>query len=478
MNKPLLDQASKKDWVSLARSLDTRLSGWSFHAKAIDALESSCGQIGIGCSGGADSLFLLLLIWERFPGLRERMVVLHFNHDLRGEESEGDEVFVRNMAESLGLGFQSRRASERRERISEEILRNQRLAFFRKSGCAVILQGHHGDDVLETLLMRICRGSGTEGLAAPRPVHRHRDGITFIRPLLNLERMEIRESLEVAQINWREDHSNAGRDFFRNRIRHDVIPGLKSESGHNPVSGALRSRTLLEEDTEALEVISESICPRITLEPIDMSVFFSQPRAILRRIAQRWLSGQNGVNLSASAFDRLIDHIEGGEPITQAAGAGFVEFDGASLSHQAGATSAVDWPTIRQIPNTWVFIPGRYAIRVTLIDLTVEHIAAIQAGNVDVRKEAFLAQGGNIPSEVFLRKWQDGDRYMPLGAPGSKKLQDLFTDAKLPRMERRRIPLVCLGAEKIAWIPGFPPADSFKIINTTKQALWLTCDYT
>lgn len=477
MSKAAKDNASKLNWHSLAASLNVELSGMAFHSEAIDALDGFSGDLGIACSGGADSLLLLLLAWERLPQMRKQMVVLHYNHGLRAEESDDDEDFVKVVAQSLDLGFQSQRCSAQNEPVSEESLRNLRLAFFRESGCPVILQGHHGDDVLETMLMRICRGSGAEGLSAPRPVHRHRNGLTFIRPLLNFERTKIQESLRSVGIPWREDRSNAGRDFFRNRIRHDVISALKTVSEHNPVAGALRSRELLAEDSDALITVAGNAFVNDGAGTVSLAETNQSP-AVLRRVAQSWLMRQDGLQLSASALDQLVTHLVARKPILLAAGDGFVEFDGALLRRQSGEMAPIDWCEIPLIPGVNVYLPGHFKLKATLVELTDERREQIFSGNVSVSKEAFLAGDQNIFDKLSVRRWSDGDRYHSLGAPGSKKLQDLFTNAKIPRMERKRIPLVCLGNKGIAWIPGFPPCEALKITTTTKQALWLTCDHT
>ncbi|WOO41242.1 tRNA lysidine(34) synthetase TilS [Rubellicoccus peritrichatus] len=477
MSKVSSGHDSKQNWQSLAVLLSARLAEPSLHPDAMVALEESQGSIGIACSGGADSLCLLLLIWERFPQLRERMIVLHYNHGLRGEESDNDEVFVSLVAKSLGIISKSKKETSELGYISEESLRKQRLAFFRESTCLCILQGHHGDDVLETILMRICRGSGTDGLSAPRPVHRHRDGLTFVRPLLAFERKTIQQALKELDIPWREDQSNTGRDFFRNRIRHDVVPALKSVSEHNPVAGALRTRTLLEEDSYDLDHIANSVFLQEVSESLTIEGF-SHSRAILRRIVHHWLIRQGDLRLSAAAMDQLVTQLVQKEPITLAAGGGFIEFDGILLRRKAVASPLVHWSPIPLIPDTKVFLPEGFAVHAALVDLTDEWRERILSGKVDVKKEAFIAPVGNIIANIWLRKWMDGDRYRPLGSPGSKKLQDIFTNAKIPRMERKRIPLVCFGDENIAWIPGFPPAEAFKITKMTKQALWLTCDQT
>ena len=162
------------DWIEARRCLRSN-AGDDWLPKRIRERIGNSKRIYIACSGGADSVFLTLFFST--DELRDRLTVLHFNHRLRGDESDQDERFVEELCTNLGLAFLSAswERSDEDGSVSEELARDARMGFFSKSigehiVDSVILTGHHADDVVETLLMRISRGSGLQGICAPREV--------------------------------------------------------------------------------------------------------------------------------------------------------------------------------------------------------------------------------------------------------------------------------------------------------------------
>lgn len=436
------------------------------------ALQSHRGKLGIACSGGADSVCLLLLVWGHFCDWRERMVVLHFNHGLRGADADADAAFVAQMAAGLGLRCRQERSTRVLPEASEAALRAERMRFYEGSGCGLILQGHQADDILETLLMRVLRGSGTDGLAAPRPVHRHRSGITFIRPLLGLSRAGIRQALVDCQIAWREDASNAGQAYLRNRIRHQIVENLECISGQDIRQGGLRSRALLEEDATALDALSREYLKR-ACHGEGLALQRGTLPALLRRMIQHWLPLQGLKPLTPGNMERLLDAWKSDERA-------HFSHDATLLVYENGILRCVEekaapaWPETPLLPVGCVYTPGGYCLSARVQALSDVARERICSGQVDPRHEAVIDAQYYQGQTLRLRCWQSGDRYHPLGAPGSRKLQDCFTDKKIPRAERSRLPLVFLK-EGIVWVPGFPPADACRITPDTKTALWLTC---
>ncbi len=269
-------------------------------------------KIAIACSGGSDSLALLLLVPEvllkNFP--RERVVVFHLNHNLRGEESAGDADFVEEISKSLGFEFVSETLDWRnfraKKNVSEELLRERRLAFFaekmRLLNAKILLQGHQKSDVEELLLMRISRGAGTAGLSAPRPISRQKSGEIFIRPLLEISKIEIENLLRALEIPWREDSSNAGTKFFRNRIRHEILPKFAEVS---PFLNISRSRKLLEEADEFLEISAENFLKR------GEKISAGTPKALARRVYLKNLTAA-GATISAKNFAAHLEKVAAG----------------------------------------------------------------------------------------------------------------------------------------------------------------------
>ncbi|WP_442506282.1 tRNA lysidine(34) synthetase TilS [Novipirellula sp. SH528] len=197
-----------------------------------------CGVgVVIGCSGGADSVALVRALHH----LRQQpsagpptgfLTLAHFNHATRGEESERDESFVRELATQLELPFVGRR-SDRVGVRDEESLRRMRLRFLQESaeqsGARYVAVAHSSDDNVETVLHHLLRGTGPRGLAGIRPFRSLGEDTVLIRPLLTVSRDCIRTSLRSINQPWCEDSSNASRDYRRNWIRHELIPLIQSK---------------------------------------------------------------------------------------------------------------------------------------------------------------------------------------------------------------------------------------------------------
>jgi tRNA(Ile)-lysidine synthase len=196
--------------------------------------------------------------------------------------------------------------------------------------------GHQRDDVAESLLMRLARGSGAGGLAAPRPVQAGAQGRIHLRPLLDLGKSDIVRALRAAGVPWREDATNAGKDYFRNRIRNSVLPAWSKASGRDALAGAARTRELLEEDDSALETLVDRLGAVSLAGKLDVQRLKGQPRAIARRALHRWLLRQPAKGgLSRQGFDALLSAVERGLPTRQSLGAdGFARIRGKWLAFE------------------------------------------------------------------------------------------------------------------------------------------------
>lgn len=263
-------------------------------------------------SGGADSLALLLLLWVHWPERRARLQALHFNHRLRGRAADADAAFCRKVCAALNVKFVAGMWRAAPREASEAEARAARMAFFARHA-RVLWLGHQQDDIAETQLMRLARGSGAGGLSAPRPVQPVAGERLHLRPLLTLKKAEIVAALEAAGLRWREDASNAGRDFFRNRVRHEVLPAWQAAAGRDALAGAARSRELLEEDETALEAWVDELAPLTRNGELALAKLAGKPRAVLRRALHRWLRAESRAGeLSRQAFDALLAAIERG----------------------------------------------------------------------------------------------------------------------------------------------------------------------
>lgn len=296
------------------------------------------GVWGVAFSGGADSLALLLLLWAHWPGRRTQLRVLHFNHRLRGADSDADARFCRKVCAALGVSYREGAWAGVHRGASEAEARAVRMAFL-AAEARVVWFGHQQDDVAETMFMRLARGSGTAGLAAPRPVQAMPGRRVHLRPLLSLKKVEITAALRRLGVVWREDRSNAAPDFFRNRIRTRVLPAWLRAAERDALAGAARSRQLLEEDDAALDAWLENVLPRqVRFGPLDLGALRGKPRALWRRALHRWLLAEpRAGELSRPAFEALMEAAMLGRRTKQSLGVkGFAVLRADQLRFEAG----------------------------------------------------------------------------------------------------------------------------------------------
>ncbi|MGK0310057.1 MAG: tRNA(Ile)-lysidine synthase [Lentimonas sp.] len=475
------DKSHAFNWAESVRLLCKNPGDGSLHLKVREFLRNSeCKRVLVACSGGADSVFMFCLLWANSEALGIQLIVAHYNHHWRGADAEQDAKFVEEMSRQLGCSFVLGERAKNESATTETSARSLRISFLRaaakKHGCQCIAFGHQQDDILETQLQRLARGSGTDGLAAPRPVHLFEAYPTHIRPLLHLRTGTIREALQKSSIPWCEDSSNKNVGIPRNALRHSVIPSLQDALEHNVSKGAARSRKLLEEDAVALDQLARESLPEAFggSELLELAALRVAPRALTRRALIAWLSVHDlSASLSAAAVDQLIDAIYARKKTFRlSAGAFFIEVDAATVRIESiDLLDTLLQPcTVRAGESVALSTDALLETKIVPVDEVLRQ--RLSEGTVDVTCEAYIALGSE---QIFqIRARRPGDSFRPLGAPGTKKLKDWFIDRHVPARERNRLPLVLTDSGVVVWVPGLPPADDLKINATTKTALKLT----
>ncbi len=429
---------------------------------------------------------LVATLWVHVPEMRGRWLILHFDHALRGRAAAADARFVSAIARGLGercvVGRRSRAASDgpagRGKRVSEAAAREARFAFFAHAmvagGARTLALGHQADDVMETMLMRMARGSGAGGLAAPRAVHRRSDGTVRLRPLLGLTGAEIRAALRAARVPWREDASNHGDVFLRNRVRQRVAPALRDAVGPGVVGGFLASREALEDDEIALEAwLGELAGP---CDARRWAALADRPRALARRAVQAWVHATGvGDSLSRPAAEAIVAAVASGHPIRVSAGpARFIVFDGVDLrlDRTPMRSDSPGWGSgaILAVGGTLAG-PDGAALVARRRRLTARLRGEILSGQFSPQRVVFLATQA---SAFHVRQRRAGDRYRPLGGPGRSSVQDLMVNRKIPRGWRDRLPVVCDATGSLLWVPGLPPAHEMAVQHGTNGVVQLT----
>jgi tRNA(Ile)-lysidine synthase len=313
---------SRKRWQAAAERLAIQIPISQLHPAVVAWAETAPPRTrwGIGFSGGADSLALLLLVWAHWPKRRRWLRALHFDHRLRGAESRADARFCRTVCAGLNVSLLEGKWPGKHSDASEAEARAVRMAFFSEHARIVWL-GHQQDDIAETMLMRLARGSGTAGLSAPRPIHRVARGRVHVRPLLTRKKAELLAALRTAGIRWREDSSNVLGGFFRNRIRRDVLPAWAEAAQRDALSGAARSRMLLEEDDLALEAWLDELEPVTAAGHLALGPLMGKPRALIRRALHRWLLAEpRAGRISSQAFEVLLNAVITAKPTRHSLG--------------------------------------------------------------------------------------------------------------------------------------------------------------
>jgi tRNA(Ile)-lysidine synthase len=439
-------------------------------------LLSEQGHVIVAVSGGVDSMVLLDLLTRERESLGLSLIVAHFNHQLRGTESEADEAFVVQRTGSYGLEVYVDRANTaevaRLTRTGiQEAARNLRYEFFAKllesSGYDALATAHNADDNAETVLLNLFRGAGVQGLSGI-PVAR--PDTKIIRPLLFARRDEIEQYAEETHLPFRTDSSNATDAYTRNFIRHQVLPLVRDQINPNIIETLHRSSELFRELEAFLAYTARTAFDVAAAPPAEGSISLSIPRLRSHPV----LLQQYVVMLAAES-------VTGRKPEFEQVNRALDLTDGLTGSHvmlsdRHGIYRDRDALVIRPLearpdfrisvlPNQqYAFSDFRFSsdllegpVPPPAGDRTVEHVDADALG----------------PGQMVLRTWAEGDWFIPLGMRTRKKISDYFVDAKIPLYEKRNYPILETKDGAVIWLCGHRIDDRFKITDATRHVLRL-----
>jgi len=460
-----------------------------------------------GVSGGPDSVAMMHILWRLQEKLGFRLEVAHFHHGIRGDDADADLAFVESLCASWGIPFHVGRASDRARGASlEALLRVARHRFLRavaKKACAsAVALAHTSDDQAETVLMRLGRGTGLQGLGGMAPVAElvgdrpwpgapgdwngtngpwpNGDHVRVIRPLLYVSRREILSYLEDQGLQWREDLSNRDERFIRNRVRHRVLPFLEKELNPrirellgNLAEQARVENAWLETQTDqtwqklgGLHTVQVSNGREAIILPV--ATMLSVPLAIRRRL-WRHAGRQLGVVFEFAAVSRLEELLRG-QPGMR------VSLPGAVLAERAKTEIHLWRPgtAVEALPEVSLVVPGVTAAPEWDVLFHVEErpwtggdprqLVRVYPGPL------LVLDADRVPGPVSIRPRKPGDRFRPLGAPGVKKLKDFFIAEGVPASERNRVP-VAVSSGAILGVVGFRPDDAYKVTEKTRRIM-------
>jgi tRNA(Ile)-lysidine synthase len=432
---------------------------------------ASSGPVAVAVSGGADSVYLLCALWAD-ETLRPRLRVLHFDHRVRGEASAEDARFVTALCAALAVPC-AVGVREGQGMASEAELRTSRDAFFARQraslGCDLVCTAHHLDDVVESALMRLARGAGLAGLAAPRVLQSFRDGHRRWRPLIQagVDKRTLLAGLRAAGIPWREDATNALPIAARNRVRAWLAAGGVEALGEGYAQGFARSARILGEAQVALaHWAGELGCVVGADGAMPVAALKGRPSALVQECLRAFLHAHEVADPSESSLAPLAAAIAAGRDARAAVRGRLVRVAAGVLTipGEPMAYGTAEHRLTCGMPD------DECGLLAELVDVDALLWASLSKGDISPGREAYVV----APSESLTwRGRMDGDRYQPLGAPGSAKLSDLLINRKIPAELREALPIVLAGSA-ILWVPGLPPAESARLSGPTKGALRLT----
>ena len=478
-------------------------------ADVLDRCGLRGGRIVAAVSGGQDSLALLDALFAVRADLKLELACAHFDHRLRGADSDADAEFVREFCETLGieclLGTADRPPDSTDGRWSEEAARDARYAFLvgvnERLGADAVVLGHTATDQAETVLMNIVRGSGLPGLSGMRDDTRRRsDGgsVRLIRPLLSVPRKTTADYCRALALSPRIDATNDGVEFARNRVRNTVIPLLRT---FNPeVEDALirlaenAGQAMRFVEAEADLVHADLVAESEGGATIDGGAADLHP-SVLAVVIRRAICGLRGDlrDVRQGHVDQVAELLAGpaGRSADLPGGIRARSLpDGVILRRGDAARPP---PLTGEYPVT---VPGETAMPGWTIEASVvgraegnggpgsspaafpiaspvsspiaspvSSIGSSPASSTAVRLHLALTEG-----RMWVRGWRPGDRIRPLGMAGTKKVQDLFVDDKVPRDERASTPVV-VCERGIVWVVGSRQADWARVPSSAER--WL-----
>ena len=485
---------------------------------------SAGDRVGVAVSGGADSVALLRLLESLRQELGVTLLVIHFDHMLRGAESDRDASFVEELARARGLEFVSAREDVRAAATLnagniEETARHLRYGFFERilasQKATRVAVAHTADDQAETILAHMIRGTGLTGLASIYPIVDSPSGGTIVRPLLHIRRRDLRDYLQECGQEWREDATNADQSRLRARVRAQLLPILERDFSTGIVQHLSDLARFAREEESFWSALVEdrlakyaritsnshshntlSIGARDLLLPLALAgdgqqTTVASTRALTERMIRRLYEKVRGdrrelsarhveqvIHLAAEstsgkrlrlpgriAVERVFDDITFSRVNQETIKQEYDRQDRASFAHET-KTDPASYQYVVDLPDrgaTTVAVPElATCFRLKIVDWPLLES--------DTKTDSGAFDAGRLRSPLLLRSWRPGDAYRPRGHRQSRKLKQMFLVERVPRHQRVRWP-VLESAGQVIWARGMAPAEGFCAREDTRVGL-------
>ncbi|WP_346940704.1 tRNA lysidine(34) synthetase TilS [uncultured Clostridium sp.] len=464
---------SEKDWAKVHNN--------SMRNEVIKTIEENGmlnkgDKVIVALSGGPDSISLLHVLSTLIDEYNIKLYAAHVNHMLRSSESDEDEATCRRFCQENNIEFFSKSvdinymASE--NNISTEMAgRDARYEFFadllKKLNANKVALAHNLNDQAETVLMRLMRGTGIEGLIGIKPV---RDEV-YIRPIINVSRQEIEGYCKENNLPARIDHTNYETIYSRNKIRLELIPYIQQNFNSDIITTLNRMCELIKRDEDYIQEnvikVFQKYCD-IGEDKVIIykDAFYLHPSLVSRVIRKALLQVKGDINnIQSIHIDNIINLQKSstGKFTTVPKEILIKNVYGNIEITMQKKQCKVDIDTILNLNM------GNNYIEELGLKVYIRCIDGDKKMNFKSNDNIKYFNGTNIKN-ITLRFRKNGDRFSPLGMKGSKKLKDIFIDLKIPREERDLVPLLCFD-EDISWIIGYKISDKFKIHEGIKNII-------
>jgi tRNA(Ile)-lysidine synthase len=438
-------------------------------------------RLVVAVSGGPDSVALLHVLHSLRSTYQLDLHVAHLEHGLRGEDALEDQRFVEGLCRGLGLGLTARSVdvAERAAASTlsiEAVARQVRYAFLndvlKETGATKIATGHNANDQAETLLLNLLRGSGIAGLRGIRPAMEGR----IIRPLVEAKRDEILAYLADRHLDFRTDASNEDSTYDRNRLRKVLIPLIETEFNPKIVDSLVRTASifsLVAEHFDGEVERARRVCCRSEDGRVVLNLErFSQLALIVKLFTLyavlRSLEGDDQV-VSYDALVALVNIAERSR-------------SGSRVDVGSGIAAIKEFGTL--VIGRDVALPEPYEVSLVIPGTTrIDQVSRVievsvlreppDSGDVYRSGETAYFDLDKLALPLAARSWREGDRIIPFGMAGSKKVHDVFVDEKIPASERAGIPIIC-DKDEIIWIAGVRRSERARITDQTRTFVKIT----
>jgi tRNA(Ile)-lysidine synthase len=448
-------------------------------------------RVVVGASGGPDSTALLACLRAVAGELSLSLVAAHLDHGLRDEEAARDQQAASDLAERLGVPFRAGRAdaqaelARRPEGSLEAAARAVRYRFLletaRSEGAGYVAVGHTADDQAETVLGRVLRGTGLRGLGGMPACRTLGDttaetvgpAVLLVRPLLEVTRAEAREVCQRMGLPWVVDSSNADTRFARVRLRERVLPVLRAAANPRVEDALLRLAEQARRAGDLLDRLARAALADAACGPGWRADQLQACDPAVRAEALALLVAQAAPDRAAAAHVHALERLlEGGRGAVDLPGAQARVADGLLLlsgtAERAGpAADDVDPPPALVLP-----VPGCVVDTGARLELTARQVPRLGLSCQTDPRSLVRLDAARAAGRLAVRRRRSGDRFWPLGAPGTRTLKRFLIDRKVPQEGRDSIPVVTLDDAPL-WVVGHRIDDRYKVTPTTEVVLEL-----